>query len=951
MHPPLRHLWVLALLLAAPASAGAQAVETTTAEQAQADEAIAPLPIDPEVTIGELSNGFRYYIRANGEPEGRVELRLVVKAGSLQEDDDQRGLAHFLEHMAFNGTKNFQKQELIRYLESIGMRFGADLNASTSYDHTVYKLTVPTDAEGALETAFRILDDWARGIALEAEEIEAERGVILSEWRARLGAGTRVRTHTDSVLLGVSRYLERQPIGLPERIETATRDEIARYYKDWYRPDLMAVVVVGDVEPARVESLVREHFGDLDAPRRKREREEYTIPTHDGPRVSIVTDPELTGSTVELIQKFRPAPVNSVERIRDGIIQSIFAGILNDRLREIATQSDAPFLGASTDFDGYVGGMSVHHVVTARVRDDALIEGFRAALTEVERIARHGITAEELGRRKKLLESQYRQALITRSKITSASYAGAYVRHFVSGWTPASVEASVALSRALLKGITEEDVAALARRWKSRENLVLVALVPEKDGVEPPTAEELLSVLDEVSGGLLAAEAGDTIEAGSIELMATLPAPGAVTEERFIRGVGITEWKLSNGARVLLKPTGFTPDQVLVSGYGWGGTSVLEDDRLHDAVLARNLPAISGLGSLSSTDLKKAVVGKLLSIGIEIGGYTQSISGRSTTRDLEAFLQLLHLHFIAPRLDEEAIQAWKIRQVAAIEGRSASPEAHFADTLRAVLSQSHPRTRPLTPADIEALDPQRALEIYRERFADPGGFTFVFVGDFEPDSIRPLVERYIAGLPTEPGNRGWRDNGVRPPSGVIEKEFRFGREPRARIAIVFHGPYTHSDDDQIALGAMARLLSTRLRDRLREALGGTYTVNVRSDLRSVPERTYAVQITFDAAPDRVEEMQAAVFEEIERLRNRGPTDEEIHQLREEISRELELALKNNSFWLRLITSYDQMERPLAELADYGEDSASSVTAELIHDMSRRYLDASRYVRVTQLPVE
>src|SRR5690554_2495946 len=292
MHPRLRHLWILALLLAAPASAGAQAVEA--AERAQADDAIAPLPIDPEVTIGELPNGLRYYIRTNGEPERRVELRLVVKAGSLQEDDDQRGLAHFLEHMAFNGTKSFEKQELIRYLESIGMRFGADLNAATSYDHTVYKLTVPTDAEGALETAFRILDDWAQGITLDPEEIEAERGVILSEWRARLGVGTRVRTHTDSVLLGESRYLDRQPIGLPERIENATRDEIARYYRDWYRPDLIAVIVVGDVETARIEPLIRRHFGKLDAPRRKREREEYTIPTHDGPRVSIVTDPELT---------------------------------------------------------------------------------------------------------------------------------------------------------------------------------------------------------------------------------------------------------------------------------------------------------------------------------------------------------------------------------------------------------------------------------------------------------------------------------------------------------------------------------------------------------------------------------------------------------------------------------------------------------------------------------
>jgi len=950
MYPVLRRFCVLALLLAAPATAGAQAVRTNAAQE-QSDAAIAPLPIDPEVTIGQLSNGLTYYIRKNGEPERRAELRLVVKAGSLQEDDDQRGLAHFLEHMAFNGTKNFEKQELIRYLESIGMSFGADLNASTDYGSTTYRLTVPTDVEGALETAFQIMEDWAHGITLDPEEIEAERGVILAEWRARLGVGTRVRAHTDSVMLGVSRYLDRPPIGLPERIENGTREQIARYYRDWYRPDLMAVVVVGDIEKERVEALIRKHFGKLSAPRRKRERVAYSIPTHEEVRFSIVTDPELTGSSVQVIQKFKPQPINSVERVRDGIVQSIFEAILNERLRQIATRSDAPFLGARTSFEGYVGGMHVHNVITAHVRDDAILSGFRAALTEVERIAQHGVKPDELNRQKRMLESQYRQALINRSKTTSATYANAYISHFLAGRTPASVEASVALSRALLEGITEEDVAALARNWKSHENLVVVALVPEKDGVTPPTWEELLAALEEVANTVLDSEPGELVAAEDLEIMTTLPTPGRVVEEQFVREAGVTVWTMSNGARVILKPTDFSPDQVLVTGYGWGGTSVLGDDALRDAVLARHLPAISGLGNLNSTDLRKAVVGKVLSIGIGIDSYVQSVGGRSTRRDLEAFLQLLHLHFTSPRVDEDAIAAWKKRQVAGIEGRVANPEAHFADTIRLTMAQNHPRVRTLTAADFEAMDPQRALEIYRERFADPGGFTFVFVGSFEPDSIRPLVETYIGGLPTQRGNRGWRDTGIRPPSGVIEKEFRFGREPRARTAIVFHGPYVHSEDDQLVLGALGRLLGNRLRDRLREALAGTYSVNVQTELHSLPEPRYAIRITYDAAPDRAEEMRRAVFEEVERLRKAGPTREEIANLREEITRQFELALKNNQFWLNLIIRYDQIERPLANLADYSEDVTKRLTAELVSEMSRQYLDLGRYVRVTQLPAQ
>lgn len=941
---------ISAALFVLPTAVVAQAA-ASLADDGQApaaDTAIAALPVDTAVTIGTLPNGMQYYIRANHEPEKRAELRLVVKAGSLQEDDDQRGLAHFLEHMAFNGTENFAKQELIGYLESIGMRFGGDLNASTTYDHTLYRLTVPTDAPGALEKGLLIMDDWAQGITLEAGEIEAERGVVLAEWRGRLGVGTRVRAHSDSVLLGASRYLERQPIGLPEQIETATREQLARFYRDWYRPDLMAIVVVGDVDKAATAALIARHFGDLRAPRKARERREYTIAEHAAPLVSIVTDPELTGSRVELVQTYRPAPVNSVERARDGIVQSIFAAILNQRLREISTKANSPFLGASTGFGGYVGAMNVHTVIAVDVRNDAMRDGLRAALTEVERIAQHGITAEELDRQKRATASGYTQAMITRSKITSASHAAAYVSHFLTERTPAPVEAAVARSRALLETITREEVAALARRWRTGKNLALVALLPEKAGVVPPTADELLLVLDEVKRASLPATRAEAVAPTAAALLPTLPAPGAVVKERAIPEVGVTEWTLANGARVLLKPTDFTPDQVLVSGYSWGGTSVLTDDQLLDAALARSLPAISGIGPYSTTELRNAIVGKILTVGMSIGSYSQSVSGSSTVRDLETFLQLLHLHFTAPRLDDEAIRAWRQRSRTAIEGRAASPEAHFSDTLTAIFSQGHPRNRFLTPARLDSIDPQRALAIYKERFADAGDFAFVVVGAFQLDSIRPLIERYIGGLPSQPGSRGWRDQGLRMPTGVVEKEFRFGREPRARTAIVFNGPFVHSEEEQFALGAMASVLNARLRDRLREALGGTYSVSVRPQIQSIPERTYSVQIVFDAAPERVAEMEKAVFDEIARLRKDGPTEAEVAKVREESARQIELSVKNNGFWLQLISSYDQMERPLGELAGYGESLKALKTGE-VHAMSKQYLDPSRYIRVTQLP--
>jgi len=939
------------LLLALPANLAAQsAAEVATGDRGSAaDSALAPLPIDSAVTIGTLPNGIRYYIRENAEPERRAEFRLVIKAGSLQEDDDQRGLAHFLEHMAFNGTKNFEKQELVKYLESIGMSFGGDLNASTTFDHTLYKLTIPTDVPGAIETGFQILDDWARGITLDPAEIEAERGVVISEWRARLGVGSRIRARTDSIMLGGSRYLERQPIGVPERIESADRETLLRFYRDWYRPDLMAVVVVGAVDKDRIEKLIHEHFGTIAGPSKPRKHTEYTIPERKEPRALVVTDPELTGSRVELIRLYRPKPINSVEWIREGMVHSIFASILNKRLRDIATTGNASFLEAATSFSGYLGGMNAHTVIAASTRDDALVAGLRAALTEVERIARHGIKEEELEREKRSARSHYTQALITRSKITSDSYASSYINHFLTGRTPAAVEASVALSRALLEGITAEEVAAVANAWKSRENLALIALLPEKEGVTPPSAAELLAVLGEVERGEVPAEGTALVAAGAAgELLPNPPAPGAVVSTREIPEVGITEWTLSNGVRVLLKPTDFSPDQILFHGYSWGGTSLLDGEELRDVALARSLPAIAGLGSLNSAGLREALVGKLISVGINIGSYMQTVSGQSTGRDFETLLQLVYLHFTAPRLDDEAIRSWKHRSKTAVEGRIASPEAHFADTLRTVLVDYHPRSRVLSSAAIDSIDPQRALEIYRERFSDAGAFTFILVGDFTPDSVRPLVERYLGALPDVPGKRGWRDNGIRAPEGVVEKVFRFGREPRARTAIVFNGRYEHPDDQQSALGAMANILNLRLRERLREALGGTYSVGVHPELSSVPERTYSIQITFDSDPERVEEMRAAVFEEVERLRKEGPTEEEVAKVREEFARQVELSIKKNSFWLQIIALHDRMERPLAGLADYAE-IYSKLERDQVHEMGRKYLDPERYVRVTQLP--
>ena len=931
---------IATLLILAPAGAAAQMAAPKVAPTGDS------LPFDSAVTTGTLPNGVRYYVRSNGEPEHRAELRLVINAGSVLEDDGQRGLAHFLEHMAFNGTEHFEKQELVDYMESIGMRFGGDVNASTTYDHTLYRLTVPTETKGALEKGVQILEDWAHGITLDAKAIDAERGVILSEWRSRLGAGTRVRTQTDSVLLRGSRYLDRNPIGVPASIESVSRDEFVRFYEDWYRPDLMAVVVVGDVDVAATEALLRRHFGRIDGPRRKRERAEYSIPDHAEPLVSVVTDPEATGWSVQVVQKYRPSPVNGVARTREAIVERIYESILDQRLRELATRAESPFLGASTGFGDYVGDLRVHTVVGVTVRESQLESGLHAAMTEVERIAQHGVTEAELDREKRAAKSRYDQALITRSKIPSSARAASYVEHFLTGATPASVEDAVARARAVLETITRDDVAALARRWRGRENLSVIALLPRTEGVTPPEADALLAVLDGVEATKLPEEAGEAI--ATKPLLESLPAAGAVVAESTIREVGLIEWTLSNGARVYLKPTDHSPDQILLAGHGWGGTSLVPESDLPEAMLAGSLPGIAGLGDFSSTALRTATVGKLVSAGMQIGQYSQQVSGSSTVRDLETLMQLVYMHFTAPRMDTGAVRAWQRRLKTQLEGRGASPQTQFRDSVALTLSQHHPRSMLLRPEQVDSIDLGRALEIYRARFAAPGDFTFVIVGSFEPDSIRPLVARYIGGLPTVERDEGWRDAGIRFPTGVVEKEFRFGREPRSRTAIVFTAPFTHSAEHHFALGAMAQVLTTRLRERLREDLGGTYSVMAHAMIHSVPERSSMVEIVFDAAPERADELTKEVFAEIEALRKSGPTKAEVEKVREESTRQLELAVENNHYWLSQIMSYVQMERPLDGLADY-EVPAKELTAGQIQELARKYLDPARHVRVTQRP--
>lgn len=905
---------------------------------------------DPAVRQGTLDNGLRYVIRANGEPMARAELRLVVDAGSILEDDDQRGLAHFVEHMAFNGTRSFARQELVGYLESIGMRFGPDVNAYTSFDETVYMLTVPTDVPGVLERGIDILEEWATGITFDSLQVEQERGVVLEEWRISQGSSNRLQSQQFPTILRGSRYPDRMPIGTYESLRTFDHAALRRFYSDWYRPDLMSVVIVGDFDPEAMEAMIRERFGALPLPDAPRPRPVYEVPEHAQTLVTAATDPEATTSSAALYFKGPPPAWRQVEDVRAWLTEWLASSMLLNRLFEYAQKVDSPILDASS-FQGSMTRTVGSLTITTRLPADRTDEGLETVLLEVERAARYGFTPSELEREKLDRLRSVGQRYGERDNITSASYAAEYVAHLLQGTTVLDPRTEYELFSRLMPAITLKEVNAVARQWTRPANRVILVNGPSAEGAVPTTDEAARIVarshrqrvepfLDE---GTLA------------DLMPVEPGAGTIVVEREIPDIGAIAWELSNGVTVYLKPTDYRDDEILFAARSPGGISLYPDEDYVPALTASAVVQAGGLGELSLNDLRKVLAGTVSGVGVDIGEAFEGLSGASTRQDLEVLFKMAYLRFTAPRVDTTAFLAYRSQAHAALLNRSANPDVQVQDTLRAVLSQYHPRTRPLTADMLDDLDLARSFEIYRDRFADAGDFSFYIVGSFTLEEIRPLVERYLASLPSTGRVEEPRDLGIRPPTGVVRKVVRQGLEPRALTQIVFTGPFDFSRPSVLALQTLADVLRIRLRETLREDLGGTYGVTVRGTGSPRPVPQFQFTIAFGADPARIEELTNAALEEIERMKEPAPPPAEIEALEIDLSkvqemqfRTRELDVRENSFWLTQMLIYDQFGWDLGTIPATPDD-AMVVPQLSVRETAQRYLDTNNYVQVTLIP--
>ena len=928
----LRHACLVLLTIAfcAPASRG--------------QDLSAPLTTDPQVTVGRLENGLTYYIRANQKPEKRAELRLAVNAGSVLETDAQRGLAHVVEHMGFNGTRNFQKQELVSFLESIGMRFGPEISAYTSTDETVYMLTIPTDSAALMERAFDILEDWAQNLSFDPAEIDKERGVIIEEWRLRRGANARMQDKHFPVLFKGARYADRLPIGKKETIETFKHDALKRYYRDWYRPDLMAVIAVGDFDLAAVEGLIRQHFGSIPAVTVPRLRPAYNVPDHPDTLYTVATDKEATMTTVSVFNKLAVREQGTVGVYRQEIVDRLASGMLSRRLSDMTQKPDAPFVMGVANRSTFVRTKEAA-MLNGMPKEGGIERALEALLSEAARVARHGFTATELEREKTQLLRNYERYFVERDKHESAALADELVRNFTQKETLPGAALEFALHQRFLPDITLEEVNQAGKAWTNNASRVVMVSAPDKAGVTVPDETRIASVTGAAAAREITAYV-DTV--ANQALLDKAPEPGKIVKTTAREAFGITEWELSNGVKVVLKPTKNKQDEIVFRATSPGGYQLANDQDFTPCRTAAQAMSVTGVGKFSAIDLRKALTGKIASVAAFLSDTEEGVSGSGSPKDIETMFQLIYLKFTQPRADRDAFAAFLAQGKAVLANQQRSPEWAFSEMLQRTLTQDHPRARPMTAETIDQMDLEKSLAFYKDRFADASDFIFVFVGSLDAETLKPFVERYLASLPALHRKESWKDAGIRAPRGVVEKTVHKGIEPKSQAAIVFSGPFQYDQEHRVAMRALSMVLDTRLREVLREDLSGTYGVGVSPSYTKAPIEEYRFSIQFGCNPQRQDELVKAVFREIENLKNTGPSEKQVADVRTALVRDFETALQQNSNLLAQILYRYQYQEDLGKYFSLPE-YFKTLDAKMIQDAARTYLDTDNYVKVLLLP--
>ena len=864
------------------------------------------LPADQNVRIGTLPNGLTYYIRHNEQPKGRADFHIAQAVGAILEEDNQNGLAHFLEHMAFNGTKHFPDKDLINYFELNGVNFGGNINAYTSLDETVYRLSdVPTAREGLVDSALLVMHDWAVAISLIDAEIDNERGVIREEWRTGANAMRRMWRESNKIKYAGSQYAKRDVIGDTAVINNFTYQALRDYYHKWYGPDLQAIVVVGDIDPDAIEEKIKSLFMDVPARQNRGERPIYTLPANTNPIVSIVQDAEAQQTRIEMEFKHEPLSPEyrlSVEGYNMGILNRLVSSIMGYRFEEITAKPDASFIAAYVGY-GELNKSTDALRAIAIPKDGQETKAMEDMMIQLEKLDRYGVTNAELERAKTELLTSFEKSFNERNNVKNITYAREYIRNYLDNEPIPGIETEYEIVKALMPMVTTTMLNELVSNQITEENMIISFMAPEKEGIKLPDAAQAVDYWKSVQTAEIAAPVEETITRNLVD---KAPKAGKIKKVTQNASLGTTEWLLSNGVKVVIKPTTFKQDEILMTSYSAGGYSLVSDiAQLPSAVLACDVVEANGIGDFSYIDLQKVLTGKRVSLTPSMSQYSEGMRGSSTVKDLETLLQLIYLYQNSPRQDDESYAALMSMLQSALANRDSNPKQAFYDSIQTTMSCHNPRTILFDLNTLTQVNQQTALQIYKERFSNAADFTFFFTGNIDPNdkATQKLICTWLGGMKTNKSRETWKDDGIRMPKGIVVNMFtRDMQINTASNRIVYNGTMAYTMQNRLVMRAISDILSIRYLESIREKEGGSYGVGTSGYVSDEPIQQAVLLMQFDTDPDKQERLVKIIHKEVDDILRDGPRADDLQKVKESMLKDFEENIETNNYWQRSILS-------------------------------------------------
>jgi len=904
----------------------------------------AKLPFDKDVIKGKLENGFQYYIRKNAEPEKRVTMYLAMKVGSILEDENQLGLAHFMEHMNFNGLKHFPKNELIDYLQKAGVRFGSDLNAYTSFDETVYQLPIPSDDPELLKNGLQVMRDWAQDAVLDTEEINKERGIIMEEMRGGRGAQQRMRDQYFPVMLNGSRYSDRLPIGTEKVVMNFDPEVIRQFHKDWYRPDLQSLIIVGDIDPKQMEAEVKRLFSDMKVPANKKPRTEYKVDLLNKNQFIKVTDQEMPYTVGQIFIKHPEEKVVTVKDYRRDLLKNVFNQMINARISELGQSANPPFIQGGVDISGFIGGIDNMGAFFVS-KPGQFEDGFKAIVRELDRFQRFGFTESEFKRAISSIAKNNESSYVERDKRKSDSYVNTYLNHFLKDGPALGNEDRYELTKQLLPTLTLKEVEDIAKKFYVDTNRDVLILAPEADKDKLPDEATVNSWFDSIDKEDLKAYED---KVSDLPMLSKAPVKGSINSEKVIDKIETKEIILSNGVKVLLKPTKFKNDEISINAYSPGGTSLYSDADYMSASFAGNLVNSSGIGQLNTVELQKSLTGKDVNISPYISERAEGLRGSTDKESLKTAFEMIYGYFTEPRIEDDVFQSVISKQKDMMANRENDPNFVYSDAIQRTLYGNNIRRVPYSLKDLENVNQAKALEIYKDRFADASDFTFVIVGSFTEDEIKPYLEEYLAALPTTNRKEEAKDLNLYENNKGVEKVVNKGKEAKAMVRLTMYGDYTYNEQENLNTSALETILSNKLLERLREEESGVYGTRAFFNISKYPKPRYSLAIIFGTSVDKYQPLINSAIDVIKKIKAEGPSQVDLDKFKIEEKRQLEINLRENGFWAGQLLGSVQNDTDPTKVTRYLEE-LDKVSIESVKAAANKYLKEENFYKFILLP--